>query len=64
MVSDDQWYVLVEANSGSEWRLKKKQHAGDREAALSKAAEICRTWGPTHSPDDSGRAVFEISETS
>lgn len=71
VASDEQWYVLVEANSNygydSYWELKKKHHVeGGRSAALSRAEEICRTWCPRHwEPEEkSGRTVFQTSETS
>lgn len=41
MASDEQWYVLVEANSSyspdTEWQLRERRHVeGDRSAALSR----------------------------
>ncbi|QQM38287.1 hypothetical protein [Streptomyces liliifuscus] len=69
MASDEQWYVLVEANYGftdTQWKLEEKCHVvGGRSAALSRAEEICRTWCPFGwKPEECGRTVFEVSETS
>ncbi|MFD3843039.1 hypothetical protein ACFWWC_43505 [Streptomyces sp. NPDC058642] len=66
MASDEQWYVLIEANSGYgsdvNWELAKKHHVeGGRSAALSRAEEICRTYRES---EESGRTVFQTSETS
>ncbi|MFF7549606.1 hypothetical protein ACFZCU_39120 [Streptomyces canus] len=64
MASDEQWYVLIEANSSEEWELQKKHHVeGDRSAALARAEEICRTWNPKYwEPEKCGRTIFQISE--
>ncbi|MER7181541.1 hypothetical protein ABT404_18995 [Streptomyces hyaluromycini] len=69
MASDEEWYVLVEANHGTSdttWNLEEKRHVvGGRAAALSRAEEICRTWCPDGwKPEECGRTVFEVSESS
>ncbi|TPQ16936.1 hypothetical protein [Streptomyces sporangiiformans] len=70
MGPEAQWYVLVEANSDFStdptWELREKYHVeGDRAAALSRAEQVCRTWGPwDKKPEETGRSVFRTSETS
>ncbi|WP_129843137.1 hypothetical protein [Streptomyces sp. RFCAC02] len=69
MKTDAQWYVLVEADGGwgteSEWVLAEKHRVeGNREAALSRAEEICRTHPVLWDLEESGRAVFQTSESS
>ncbi|MDO0930421.1 hypothetical protein QQY66_01420 [Streptomyces sp. DG2A-72] len=70
MGSDAQWFVLVEGNFGygseKQWVLMEKHHVdGDRATALSQAEEICRIWCPgSWTAEDSGRVVFQISESS